>query len=54
MAQLIVALEDGVVGSELVVDEFHGVTGLDGDGAGLKGQHAGVGSELHFNSGCLS
>ena len=53
MAVLIVAFEDSVVRSQLVVDELDGVTGLDGHGGGLEGEHAGVGAELHFNSGSL-
>ena len=54
MAQLIVALEDGVVRRQLVVDEFHGVTGTDSDGAGFEGKHAGVGAKLHFDGCSLS
>ena len=49
MAELIVAVEHGVVGSHLVVDELDGVAGFDVHGAGLEGQHAGIGAKLHFN-----
>ena len=53
MAVLVVAVEHGVVGSQLVVDELDGVTGLDGDGGGFEGEHAGVGAELDFDGGGL-
>ena len=53
MAVLVVAVEHGVVRSQLVVDELDGVTGLDGDGGGFEGEHAGVGAELDFDSGGL-
>jgi len=53
VAVLIVALEHSVVRGQLVVDEFDGVTGLDGHGGGFESEHAGIGAELHFNSGGL-
>lgn len=53
VAVLIVALEHSVVRGQFVVDEFDGVTGLNGHGGGLEGKHAGICAELHFNGGGL-
>ena len=53
VAVLIVAFKDGVVRSQLVVDELHRVTGLDVHGGGFEGQHSGISAELHFNGGGL-
>lgn len=51
MAVFVMAFKDSIVRSHLVVNELDGVTGFDGDGARFESEHAGIGTELHFNGG---